>query len=61
MEQTKHTKKGLEHINNKKMFKISEHFNKTERINPQKESTDTKATEQKSTPEAVMRSLERKL
>ena len=45
MEQTKHTKKGLEHINHYKVLKIAELFNEIERINSKSESTDIDATE----------------
>ena len=61
MEQTKHTKKGLEHINHYKMLKIAELFNEIERINSKSESTDIEATEQKSTSIDVLRRLERNL
>ena len=61
MEQTKHTKKGLEHINHQKVLKIAEFFNEIERINSKKDSTDIYSTEQKSTSIAVLRRLERNL
>ena len=43
LEQTKHAKKGLEHINHQKVLKrdATELFNEIERIKSEKESTDT--------------------
>ena len=61
MEQTKHTKKGLEHINHYKVLKIAELFNEIERINSKKDRTDIEATEQKSISIAVLGRLERHL
>ena len=55
------TKKGIDHIINKKVLKIAQRFNDIEMINPEKESTNTEAIEKKSTSEYVMRRSERYL
>ena len=43
MEQTKHTKKGLENINHKNVLNRAEIFNKIEIMKLEKDSTDTEA------------------
>ena len=40
LESTKHSKKGLKHINHHKVLKKIEIFNEIERINPEKSITD---------------------
>ena len=61
LEHTKQSKKGVDHINHRKVLKIVELLSKIERINSEKDSTDTEAIEYKYTSESVMRRLERNL
>ena len=46
LEHNKYVKKGIEHINNHKVLKISESFNEIERIKSEKLSIDTSVIEQ---------------
>ena len=57
LEQTKHAKKGLDHINHNKVLKRAELFNEIERIKSEKYSTAIDTIELKSTSEAVTRRL----
>ena len=61
LEQAKHAKKGLQHINHHKVFKRAEFLDNIERIKSEKQITDTESMEQKYTSEAVMTRLERNL
>ena len=61
LEHNKYVKKGIEHINNHKVLKISESFNEIERIKSEKLSIDTSVIEHKSTSEAVNRRFKRNL
>ena len=61
LESTKHSKKGLKHINHHKVLKKIEIFNEIERIKSEKDSTDTEAIQKKYTSKTVTGRFKRDL